>query len=67
MTADTSHPDDEATTVTVVDPYQVSYEGTVYGPGKTVEVPRQLAKNWLLWGWVTEAKEAPKRGRPRSK
>lgn len=56
--------DDDTTKVKVAGNFQVSYAGKQYGPGETAEVPRQLAKNWLLWGWVEEVKSS---GRSRTR
>jgi hypothetical protein len=45
------------TTVTVNAPYQVVLDGTVYGPGQTVQdVPPEVAQTWIEAGWVSEAK-----------
>jgi hypothetical protein len=49
-------------TVTVVPPYQVCHEGTVYGPGATAEVPDWLAQHWRALGYVEVAK-ATKKGK----
>ncbi len=40
-------------TVTVVEPFQVVLDGTVYAPGDAVEVPQALADEWRQAGWVT--------------
>jgi len=39
-------------TVTVIAPYQVSHEGTVFGPGETAEVSDWLAQRWQALGYV---------------
>ena len=52
------------TTVVVSDPYQVALNGTVYGPGSTVEdVPDEVAAEWHANGWVEkpEPKKAAKK------
>ena len=40
------------TTVTVVEPYQVALNGTVYPPGSVVEVPDGIAREWFANGWA---------------
>lgn len=39
--------------VTVEVPFQVAYNGIVYGPGDAVTVPPTLAHEWREAGWVT--------------
>jgi hypothetical protein len=51
-----------ATVVTVIPPFQVSHDGTVYGPGEKAEVPDAVAERWQAHGWVEKkapAKKAP--------
>jgi hypothetical protein len=44
------------TTVSVNTPYQVVHDGTVYGPGETVQdVPPEVAQTWIDAGWVSKA------------
>jgi hypothetical protein len=49
------------TTVTVNAPYQVVHDATVYGPGQTADVPREVADKWIDASWVSVAKEPEKR------
>ncbi|MCV7422991.1 hypothetical protein H7K45_20775 [Mycobacterium yunnanensis] len=39
-------------TVRVADGLQVAYEGVVYRPGETAEVPLHVATVWQINGWV---------------
>jgi hypothetical protein len=48
-----------ATVVTVIPPFQVCHDGTVYGPGETAEVPDAVAARWQAHGWVEQQKKAP--------
>jgi hypothetical protein len=50
-----------ATVVTVLAPYQVALNGTVYAPGETAEVPDAVAKQWQAHGWVKKAEPPPKK------
>jgi hypothetical protein len=50
------------TNVTVLAPYQVVFDGTVYLPGDTAtDVPVDEADRWVLNGWAEQAatKEPP--------
>ena len=44
------------TTVSVLAPYQVVHDATVYTPGQTADVPEDIAHKWIDAGWVSEAK-----------
>ncbi len=39
-------------TVTVLEPFQVAFDGVVYLPGDKVEVPPAVADEWRKAGWV---------------
>ena len=46
------------TTVTVTPPFQVNHKGIILGPGATVDVPDEVAREWFAFGWVEKAKAA---------
>ncbi len=52
--------------VKVNDRTQVTYEGTVNGPGDEFEAPEQEARSWLAAGFVTEV-EPKAKSRPKPK
>jgi hypothetical protein len=38
-----------------VAPFQVVHDGTVYGPGKTADLPEDVTtQQWIALGWVVE-------------
>jgi hypothetical protein len=39
-------------TVTVAHPFQVVHEGVAHWPNAVLEVPPELADEWLINGWV---------------
>lgn len=39
-------------TVRVAEPYQVSFEGDVYGPATVLQVDPATAERWQLVGWA---------------
>ena len=41
------------TEVTVTSPFQVSFDGSLYGPGSLVSVAPDVAEDWIRCGWVT--------------
>jgi len=52
------------TNVTVVEPFQLCYDGTTYVGGDTVvDVPAALADNWIANNWATRrrARNRPNR------
>ena len=49
------------TTVSVLAPYQVVHDATVYTPGQTADVPEDIAHKWIDAGWVSEARQPEKR------
>ena len=53
-------------TVTVIPPFQVCHDGTVYGPGESAEVPDAVAEHWEVLGWVKKKAQA-KKAAPESK
>jgi hypothetical protein len=53
-----------ATVVTVIPPFQVSHDGTVYGPGEKAEVPDEMAEHWLALGYVSTPKPPRKKSSP---
>jgi hypothetical protein len=54
--------------VRVIPPQQVSLDGTVFGPGETVEVPDDVAASWVNAGWAEAAtsKSAPRKAPAKS-
>lgn len=43
-----------AVDLTVTEPYQVNWLGTVYGPGESVpNVAVDTADKWIRWGFAT--------------
>jgi hypothetical protein len=38
--------------VKVLQPFQVSHDGTIYRPGEVAEVPEAVAASWERSGWV---------------
>lgn len=53
----------------VLQPFQVSHEGTIYRPGDTAEVPELVARAWLVSGWmqaVVEDRAAEDKPAPRT-
>jgi len=42
----------DTTKVTVVEPFQVAFDGVVYMPGDPVTVPVAVADQWRKAGWV---------------
>jgi hypothetical protein len=45
--------------VKVLAPYQVVHDGIVYLPGKTADVPEEVAAVWIRAEWVTEEVAPP--------
>lgn len=39
--------------MTVLVPFQVAYEGIVYGPGDKVTAPPEVVAEWAAAGWIT--------------
>jgi hypothetical protein len=39
--------------VTVTSPFQVSFDGALYGPGSLVSIVSDVAEDWIRCGWVT--------------
>ena len=52
--------------VKVTDGIQVTHDGKSYRGGAVVDVPDDVAAQWIAPGWVTEM-PAPKKAAPRSK
>jgi len=51
--ATAAEPEPELVTVTAVHPYQIGYEGQVVGPGESLDVPVELADQWVVAGIAT--------------
>ncbi|WP_322860109.1 hypothetical protein U8D42_12760 [Mycobacterium europaeum] len=47
----------------VLQPFQVSHDGTIYRPGETAEVPDHIGTHWLRSEWVEPADTAAKRAK----
>jgi hypothetical protein len=45
--------------VTVIGHYRVVHDGHAYVPGDIADVPDDVAKSWLLWGYVTPVDPQP--------
>jgi hypothetical protein len=49
-----SEPNPEITRVCVVNPpWSVCFNGQVYGPGESVELPLSVSVEWCTWGSVS--------------
>lgn len=49
--------------VKVLQPFQVSHEGTIYRPDDSAEVPDHIGRHWLVSEWVEPADAAAKRAK----
>lgn len=45
--------------VTVIPPFQVCHDGTVYAPGESAEAPDAVAERWQALGYVEKKAAAP--------
>jgi len=46
-------PEPELVKVTAVHPYQIGHEGQIVGPGESLDVPPELADQWVVAGIAT--------------
>jgi hypothetical protein len=50
--------------VTVIGHYRVCHAGRAYVPGDIADVPDDVAKSWLLWGYVEPTEPQPQQPEP---